>query len=448
MPQHDYVLNDAPGASFLVDLNNNLAAIVSNNSGTTEPATVYAFQWWADTSTGILKLRNAANNAWISMLNMATGQSLVTEFKDSTFALLDDSDATKKIVFQLAGLSTNSTRTFTFPDKSGTFAMLDDIGSTAYGLFRKADPAVVGFTKTGNFTVSTATVIYVDVNGVTKTIASGTAVAMPASPVAGTDYAIWAKPDGTLEATSNHTSPPVTNSRRIGGFHYAAGGNATANAGGNTTPQINQYSIWDLKFRPACPDPRGMSLVADGFWADIYLTGVDHLTNGTSKYNVPMADGASPPKIPTKFGGNGSTAYASMNWWESMEVLRHHGKRGATYSEFAALAFGTTEASSIGTDQVSTVWNAAYVSKWGINQASGVLWIWGDEFGGGAASAAWAANTGGRGSTYQMENAVLLGGYWDAAAICGSRCSLWSFSPTSSDSSFGVRGVCDHLSLD
>jgi hypothetical protein len=48
-------------------LNNALAAIVSNNSGATEPATMYAYQWWADTSTGLLKLRNAANNAWITL---------------------------------------------------------------------------------------------------------------------------------------------------------------------------------------------------------------------------------------------------------------------------------------------------------------------------------------------------------------------------------------------
>jgi hypothetical protein len=28
---------------------------------------MYAYQWWADTSTGLLKLRNAANNAWITL---------------------------------------------------------------------------------------------------------------------------------------------------------------------------------------------------------------------------------------------------------------------------------------------------------------------------------------------------------------------------------------------
>jgi hypothetical protein len=65
MATHDYVLANASGAAFRADLNNALAAIVSNNSNATAPATTYAYQWWADTNTGQLKLRNSANDAWI-----------------------------------------------------------------------------------------------------------------------------------------------------------------------------------------------------------------------------------------------------------------------------------------------------------------------------------------------------------------------------------------------
>jgi hypothetical protein len=67
MAQHDYVIANGTGAAVRSDLNNGLAAIVSNNSGATEPATMYAYQWWADTTTGLLKLRNSANSAWISL---------------------------------------------------------------------------------------------------------------------------------------------------------------------------------------------------------------------------------------------------------------------------------------------------------------------------------------------------------------------------------------------
>lgn len=317
----------------------------------------------------------------------------------------------------------------------------------AYGFFRKTDPALVAWTKTGNGTATTATTLYIEVNGSIKTIASGTSITMP-TLTAGTDYAIWAKTDGTLEATSNHTSPPTANARKVGGFHYAPGGNATAQSGGNTTTQINEYSFWDLKFRPSCSDPRGMTLVAGGFWVDIYLTGVDAITNGSSKYNVTMADGSSPPKVPTMFGGNGSTTYGSYTWFEAMELATAFGKRAPTQQEFMSAMYGTTEASSVGTDQGSTILNAAYTSRWGVMQSTGVLWIWGQERGGAYNTGGWNANTEGRGSEYNAPNAVLLGGVWDDGSISGSRCSFWGLAASSSYSNIGSRFACDHLQLD
>jgi hypothetical protein len=65
MATHDYVIANASGAAVRADLNNALAAIVSNNSSTTEPATTYAYMWWVDTTNGQLKQRNAANDGWI-----------------------------------------------------------------------------------------------------------------------------------------------------------------------------------------------------------------------------------------------------------------------------------------------------------------------------------------------------------------------------------------------
>ena len=70
MATHDYVISNASGASVRADLNNALAAIVSNNSNATSPATTYAYQWWADTTTGQLKLRNSANSAWITIFEL------------------------------------------------------------------------------------------------------------------------------------------------------------------------------------------------------------------------------------------------------------------------------------------------------------------------------------------------------------------------------------------
>ena len=71
MAQHDYIIANQSGAAFRADLNNGLAAIVSQNSGAAQPSTTYAYQWWADTTTGLLKIRNAANAAWITIGTLA-----------------------------------------------------------------------------------------------------------------------------------------------------------------------------------------------------------------------------------------------------------------------------------------------------------------------------------------------------------------------------------------
>lgn len=325
--------------------------------------------------------------------------------------------------------------------------LMHDMG---LAVFAKSDPTTPVFTKTGAGTLSIKAGTIIAVADTVLIFAADTAVVMP-TLAAGTDYAVYACTDGTLQASANWSAPAgytTDQARKVGGFHYAPGGNAAAQSGGDNTPAINAYSIWDLKFRPACPNPRGMTLVADAFWADIYLLGVNHHVNGTSAYNVTIADGSSPPKIPQAFGGNGSSAYSNLTWWVAAEVLRSHGKRPPTYSEFAALAYGTTEAASGGTDPVSTILREASTSKWGVMLSIGNLWIWGDEFGGGAGGASWSANTGGRGSTYQMENAALFGGAWGGGSNSGSRASQWNASPTASDNSFGVRGVCDHLVLE
>tara|TARA_R100000742_G_C4279538_1_gene104397 strand:+ start:6390 stop:7814 length:1425 start_codon:yes stop_codon:yes gene_type:complete len=67
MAQHDYDIANQSGANFRTDLNNALDAIVSNNSGSSAPSTTFAYEWWIDTSNNLLKLRNSANNAWITI---------------------------------------------------------------------------------------------------------------------------------------------------------------------------------------------------------------------------------------------------------------------------------------------------------------------------------------------------------------------------------------------
>jgi hypothetical protein len=67
MSTHDYVIDNQAAPAFRADLNAVLAAIVTNNSNATAPATTFANMIWYDTATNILKKRNEANSAWISL---------------------------------------------------------------------------------------------------------------------------------------------------------------------------------------------------------------------------------------------------------------------------------------------------------------------------------------------------------------------------------------------
>jgi hypothetical protein len=71
MAQGDLNVANQSGAAFRADLNNQLAALGTLQSGASAPSTTYAYMLWADTTTGLLKLRNAANNAWITIGTLA-----------------------------------------------------------------------------------------------------------------------------------------------------------------------------------------------------------------------------------------------------------------------------------------------------------------------------------------------------------------------------------------
>lgn len=67
MAQHDFVISNGSGKAVREDIDSALKALVSNNSGNDEPWPTYAHQFWADTNAGLLKIRNANNNAWITL---------------------------------------------------------------------------------------------------------------------------------------------------------------------------------------------------------------------------------------------------------------------------------------------------------------------------------------------------------------------------------------------
>lgn len=77
MSQNDFDLTTADantGPTVRAGMNAMAQALATCSSGATEPSTMYAYQFWADTTSGYMKQRNAANNAWLTRWQLSAGQ--------------------------------------------------------------------------------------------------------------------------------------------------------------------------------------------------------------------------------------------------------------------------------------------------------------------------------------------------------------------------------------
>ena len=104
MSQNDLVIANQSFPATRADINSALQALGSSNSGTTEPATIYANMFWYDTTAKVLKLRSEANDAWIS----------VGYFDQSAnaFRILDDTQVTDTSGTQTGLLGDQATATW------------------------------------------------------------------------------------------------------------------------------------------------------------------------------------------------------------------------------------------------------------------------------------------------------------------------------------------------
>lgn len=69
MAQHDYNISNQTFPSFRDDLNRVLDAIKSSNSGNAAPSVTAPGMFWHDTQNNQLKMRNAADDDWITVFN-------------------------------------------------------------------------------------------------------------------------------------------------------------------------------------------------------------------------------------------------------------------------------------------------------------------------------------------------------------------------------------------
>ncbi|TPM41580.1 hypothetical protein [Mesorhizobium sp. B2-3-4] len=218
----------------------------------------------------------------------------------------------------------------------------------------------------------------------------------------------------------------VGDAERFGGFHFAPSGNALARAGGDGVPAINPFSCWDIGFRPACPDPRGMALVEGRFWADIYLLGTDHISDGTSRCGATIADGVS---LPVKADGKGK--WDKLDYATATAIYAHHGKRLLDAEEFFSAAHGTTERAARDEEPDKTGDMAdggkKFVSMWGLFDVTGTMWQWGTD------------------GDPDNPRASIFGGCWYSGGRAGSRYASLVYWPEVSLDDISARGRSDHL---
>jgi hypothetical protein len=129
MSQSDFNIQNVSRSLFRSQNNAALQALASQNSGATEPATKYAYQIWADTTSGILKMRNAANNAWINLFTMSTG----------LLAQLDGMNLTGALNEKRSTIAVNATTTPIWTTASGN--ILDVTGTATITNFPAAPQA-------------------------------------------------------------------------------------------------------------------------------------------------------------------------------------------------------------------------------------------------------------------------------------------------------------------
>lgn len=94
MPQNDFDIANQAGAAIRADLNSALQALATLSSGATAPATTYARMWWADTTSNLLKRRNAANSDWVVVSTL--DEALILTRSSNT--ILGASDRGKTII--------------------------------------------------------------------------------------------------------------------------------------------------------------------------------------------------------------------------------------------------------------------------------------------------------------------------------------------------------------
>jgi hypothetical protein len=148
--QHDYDIANDTGANFRADVNAMAQAVRTSNSGGSAP-TPFPYLFWADTTNNLLKMRNGANTAWITLcaLDAAAMRMLVGAGAVGTPAYSTEGDtntgmwfpAADTIAWGVGGVEAvriNNARQTETPAGSATIPALTTTGDLNTGMFYPA----------------------------------------------------------------------------------------------------------------------------------------------------------------------------------------------------------------------------------------------------------------------------------------------------------------------
>ncbi len=212
----------------------------------------------------------------------------------------------------------------------------------------------------------------------------------------------------------------------VGGFHYGlvpkdfTGRNNISNKRAEKIRGINEFSIWTKKHRPTC-NPKGMSYIKKyDCWIDIYMCNNEHKAAGTSVAGKHFLAGGN------NYGRINPNRNEDFLYKDFEAVAKLHGKRFISWDEFITAAKGVKEfVSAREDDNGITKHHPDFISKYGIEQATGHNWIWSEKI--------------------DDERAVLLGGGRGDGVNAGSRASNWVNYVWDSAWYIGCRFACDSL---
>lgn len=243
----------------------------------------------------------------------------------------------------------------------------------------------------------------------------------------GTDYLICK--DGNSFKLFENKKDSVLSGEIIGGFHYGLCGeefkpiNNIGKKHAKKLAGINAYSIWDQYHRPTC-DPKGMVYVPKlDIWEDIYMLSDKYEEAGTSAagFNILAGYKHHGRKLPK--------GKPECKWQDFKEIGEKFGKRMLTEKEFQVSMHGVKENHSAGDlDNGITKHIPDFMSKYGIEQATGCQWIWSSE----------------NYKDYE-DRKKLFGGSRDNTVESGSRSSSWNYYVWSTYWAIGCRYACNPL---